>query len=152
TYPLHLGVTEAGNGDDARIKSAVGIGSLLLDGLGDTIRVSLAEEPEAEIPVAREIAALCARPFAEGIASTPADEHEFNTPRLWSGGSAWPTAVGVPSRQTLPTERALATVNGPHPASAGGRIVSRCAPLGSLSLPAPPHGTRNAGRADHGRR
>jgi len=119
TYPLHLGVTEAGNGDDARIKSAVGIGSLLLDGLGDTIRVSLAEEPEAEIPVAREIAALCARPFAEGIASTPADEHEFNTPRLWSGGSAWPTAVGVPSRQTLPTERALATVNGPQPASAG---------------------------------
>jgi (E)-4-hydroxy-3-methylbut-2-enyl-diphosphate synthase len=64
-YPLHLGVTEAGNGDDARIKSATGIGSLLLDGLGDTIRVSLAEEPEAEIPVAREIAALCAQPFAD---------------------------------------------------------------------------------------
>ena len=63
-YPLHLGVTEAGNGDDARIKSATGIGSLLLDGLGDTIRVSLAEEPEAEIPVARQIAALCARPLA----------------------------------------------------------------------------------------
>ncbi len=63
-YPLHLGVTEAGNGDDARIKSAAGIGSLLLDGLGDTIRVSLAEEPEAEIPVARDIAALCTRPLA----------------------------------------------------------------------------------------
>ena len=51
-YPFHLGVTEAGNGEDGRIKSAVGIGSLLLDGIGDTIRVSLAEEPEAEIPVA----------------------------------------------------------------------------------------------------
>lgn len=51
-YPLHLGVTEAGDGDDARIKSAMGIGSLLRDGLGDTIRVSLTEPPEAEIPVA----------------------------------------------------------------------------------------------------
>ena len=50
-YPLHLGVTEAGDGEDARIKSAIGIGSLLLDGLGDTIRVSLTEDPVAEIPV-----------------------------------------------------------------------------------------------------
>ncbi len=50
-YPLHLGVTEAGDGDDGRIKSAVGIGALLEDGLGDTIRVSLTEEPEAEVPV-----------------------------------------------------------------------------------------------------
>lgn len=51
-YPLHLGVTEAGDGEDGRIKSAAGIGTLLEDGLGDTIRVSLTEEPEAEIPVA----------------------------------------------------------------------------------------------------
>src|SRR5439155_10024785 len=51
-YPLHLGVTEAGDGEDGRIKSAVGIGSLLEDGIGDTIRVSLTEDPEAEIPVA----------------------------------------------------------------------------------------------------
>ncbi len=50
-YPLHLGVTEAGDGEDGRIKSAVGIGTLLEDGLGDTIRVSLTEEPEAEVPV-----------------------------------------------------------------------------------------------------
>lgn len=50
-YPLHLGVTEAGEGEDGRIKSAVGIGALLSDGIGDTIRVSLSEEPEAEIPV-----------------------------------------------------------------------------------------------------
>ena len=54
-YPLHLGVTEAGEGEDGRIKSAVGIGALLADGIGDTIRVSLSEEPEAEIPVAREL-------------------------------------------------------------------------------------------------
>ena len=54
-YPLHLGVTEAGEGEDGRIKSAVGIGALLADGIGDTIRVSLSEEPEAEIPVAYAI-------------------------------------------------------------------------------------------------
>ena len=54
-YPLHLGVTEAGEGEDGRIKSAVGIGSLLADGLGDTIRVSLSEDPEFEIPVGRAL-------------------------------------------------------------------------------------------------
>jgi (E)-4-hydroxy-3-methylbut-2-enyl-diphosphate synthase len=56
-YPLHLGVTEAGEGEDGRIKSATGIGTLLEDGLGDTIRVSLTEEPEFEIPVARALVA-----------------------------------------------------------------------------------------------
>ncbi|MDB5019248.1 MAG: 4-hydroxy-3-methylbut-2-en-yl diphosphate synthase [Pedobacter sp.] len=56
-YPLHLGVTEAGDGEDGRIKSAVGIGTLLEDGLGDTIRVSLTEDPEFEAPVARALAA-----------------------------------------------------------------------------------------------
>jgi (E)-4-hydroxy-3-methylbut-2-enyl-diphosphate synthase len=54
-YPLHLGVTEAGDGEDGRIKSSVGIGTLLEDGLGDTIRVSLTEEPEAEVPVANDL-------------------------------------------------------------------------------------------------
>src|SRR5688500_12195483 len=54
-YPLHLGVTEAGEGEDGRIKSAVGIGTLLEDGIGDTVRVSLTEEPEAEIPVAKAL-------------------------------------------------------------------------------------------------
>lgn len=55
-YPLHLGVTEAGDGEDGRIKSSLGIGTLLEDGLGDTIRVSLTEEPEAEVPVAKALA------------------------------------------------------------------------------------------------
>jgi (E)-4-hydroxy-3-methylbut-2-enyl-diphosphate synthase len=63
-YPLHLGVTEAGEGEDARIKSAIGIGSLLADGLGDTIRVSLTEDPWHEIPVCREIVSR-----AEGFAT-----------------------------------------------------------------------------------
>ena len=57
-YPLHLGVTEAGEGEDGRIKSAVGIGALLTEGIGDTIRVSLSEEPEAEIPVAKKLVAM----------------------------------------------------------------------------------------------
>ena len=57
-YPLHLGVTEAGEGEDGRIKSAVGIGALLTEGIGDTIRVSLSEEPENEIPVARKLVDL----------------------------------------------------------------------------------------------
>jgi (E)-4-hydroxy-3-methylbut-2-enyl-diphosphate synthase len=56
-YPLHIGVTEAGDGEDGRIKSAIGIGTLLEDGIGDTIRVSLTEDPEFEIPVCRDIAA-----------------------------------------------------------------------------------------------
>lgn len=65
-YPLHLGVTEAGDGEDGRIKSAVGIGALLEDGLGDTIRVSLTEAPEAELPVARMLVERYeARPHAD---------------------------------------------------------------------------------------
>jgi len=71
-YPLHLGVTEAGDGEDGRIKSAVGIGALLTEGIGDTIRVSLSEEPECEIPVARKIVDSiedCTRLRAEAEAS-----------------------------------------------------------------------------------
>lgn len=75
-YPLHLGVTEAGDGPDARIKSAAGIGTLLAEGLGDTIRVSLSEPPEAEIPVAKALVDyVCSRasaaPVREYVAHTP---------------------------------------------------------------------------------
>ena len=66
-YPLHLGVTEAGEGEDGRIKSAVGIGTLLEDGLGDTVRVSLTEEPEFEIPVARELVSRYAARSGHGM-------------------------------------------------------------------------------------
>ena len=72
-YPLHLGVTEAGNDEDGRIKSAVGIGALLTDGIGDTIRVSLSEPPEAEIPVARQLIDHINRTRAEEYAPMPAD-------------------------------------------------------------------------------
>ena len=75
-YPLHLGVTEAGEGEDGRIKSAVGIGALLTEGIGDTIRVSLSEEPECEIPVARKLADMipeCSRLREEAEASIKDD-------------------------------------------------------------------------------
>lgn len=75
-YPLHLGVTEAGDGEDGRIKSAIGIGALLEDGIGDTIRVSLTEDPEFEIPVCRDIVKRYAgrenhEAIAEYISQTP---------------------------------------------------------------------------------
>ena len=75
-YPLHLGVTEAGEGEDGRIKSAVGIGALLTEGIGDTIRVSLSEEPECEIPVARHLVEFipeCTRLRAEAEAGIKDD-------------------------------------------------------------------------------
>ena len=75
-YPLHLGVTEAGEGEDGRIKSAVGIGALLTEGIGDTIRVSLSEEPECEIPVARQLVdsiGECTRLRAEAEANITND-------------------------------------------------------------------------------
>lgn len=110
-YPLHLGVTEAGNELEGRIKSAVGIGSLLVDGIGDTIRVSLSEDPVAEIPVARMI-----RDYVEGIsaaAPTSDDMAEgydpFNPARRPSrhagsiGDGQIPVAVGVDmGRNELP--------------------------------------------------
>ncbi len=87
-YPLHLGVTEAGDGEDGRIKSAVGIGALLEDGLGDTIRVSLTEDPEFEIPVALNLVSRYAQrkkhleiPHADQIntiAALPYSPYEFN--------------------------------------------------------------------------
>lgn len=78
-YPLHLGVTEAGDGDDGRIKSALGIGSLLEDGIGDTIRVSLTEDPEFEIPVAQKIVQRYAHRTANQT-NTP----EVKAPAYWS--------------------------------------------------------------------
>ncbi len=74
-YPLHLGVTEAGDGEDARVKSAIGIGSLLADGLGDTIRVSLTEDPIYEVPVARQLVAWAAK-IQKDISPTSFEEVE----------------------------------------------------------------------------
>jgi len=81
-FPLHLGVTEAGEGEDGRIKSAVGIGTLLADGIGDTIRVSLSEAPEAEVPVARQLRDYIVRreghPRIEGVKCEEFDSLHFH--------------------------------------------------------------------------
>jgi len=108
-YPLHLGVTEAGDGEDGRIKSAVGIGALLEDGLGDTIRVSLTEEPEFEIPVARKLAERYHQrenhqPIRE-ISSIPINFFEFK-PRHSAkigniGGDQVPVIIGDLSDEAL---------------------------------------------------
>lgn len=80
-FPLHLGVTEAGDAEDGRIKSALGIGALLSDGLGDTIRVSLSEEPEFEIPVARKLVDYVAsRADHMYIPGVPAEEFDYLSP------------------------------------------------------------------------
>ena len=90
-YPLHLGVTEAGDGEDGRIKSAIGIGSLLEDGIGDTIRVSLTEDPELEIPVCKDIVKRYEKRSLEAGAMRPESaagdqnsgfriQHESNAP------------------------------------------------------------------------
>ena len=76
-YPIHLGVTEAGSGIEGRIKSAVGIGALLCDGIGDTIRVSLSEDPEAEIPVARKLVDyILEREGHEPVEASPAPGYD----------------------------------------------------------------------------
>jgi (E)-4-hydroxy-3-methylbut-2-enyl-diphosphate synthase len=80
-YPLHLGVTEAGDGEDGRIKSAIGIGTLLEDGIGDTIRVSLTEDPEFEIPVCKDLVKRY-----EGRESIPAKASEILIPSLLQTG------------------------------------------------------------------
>ena len=85
-FPLHLGVTEAGDGEDARVKSALGIGSLLADGIGDTIRVSLSEDPEAEIPVGRMIVAhidaIAADPGVPGDCDGPLPARVVDVPLI----------------------------------------------------------------------
>jgi (E)-4-hydroxy-3-methylbut-2-enyl-diphosphate synthase len=79
SYPFHLGVTEAGDGEDGRVKSAIGIGALLEDGIGDTIRVSLTEDPVKEVPVARALAARYEARFAkpEPVSSAPLAQAPF---------------------------------------------------------------------------
>ena len=78
SYPLHLGVTEAGDGEDGRIKSAIGIGTLLEDGIGDTIRVSLTEDPELEIPVCRDIVKRYNGPIVNSLSIPSVDKLPYS--------------------------------------------------------------------------
>ena len=115
-YPLHLGVTEAGEGEDGRIKSAVGIGALLTEGIGDTIRVSLSEEPECEIPVARKLVDMieeCATLRAQAEASIEDDTITLN--------------LDAPDWETLQLKAAM---------SVGGLLIDRKATKLIITSPA----------------
>ena len=112
-YPFHVGVTEAGDGEDGRLKSSVGIGALLLDGIGDTIRVSLTEDPVHEIPVAQSLVKLCDLSRLEPVPALPEalDFYAFHrreTPVIHLGplavGGREKIAVGTsdPGSETLP--------------------------------------------------
>ena len=97
-YPLHLGVTEAGDAEDGRIKSAVGIGALLADGIGDTLRVSLAEAPENEIPVAKELVDyITVRAGHSAIDAQPYEGFNYEEPARRAT-----TAVGVVGGENVP--------------------------------------------------
>lgn len=117
-YPLHLGVTEAGEGEDGRIKSAVGIGALLADGIGDTIRVSLSEEPEAEIPVARHLVDYVTR--RDGhlmIPATACEDFDWLNPERRKtvaagniGGNNVPVVVGTTNAPINSTKEEMPAV------------------------------------------
>jgi len=100
-YPLHLGVTEAGQGDDGRIKSAVGIGALLSEGIGDTIRISLTENPEEEIPVARKLVDYFVKRYKhrpiKSFADYPLNPFEYSKRKTFSvlniGGKHHPVVI-----------------------------------------------------------
>lgn len=109
-FPLHLGVTEAGDGEDGRVRSAVGIGTLLAQGIGDTIRVSLSEEPECEIPVARELVEyITARKYAPEITGSYAPGYDTVNPQPRTtfatgivGGNNVPVVIGLDEIGTEP--------------------------------------------------
>lgn len=110
-FPLHLGVTEAGDGEDARVKSAVGIGSLLADGIGDTIRVSLSEDPVNEIPVARALVEYVAERAPQVLRCedlTPAGDPAIVAVNPHDDGSAAPLAtLHVSYPDTMPADRVV---------------------------------------------
>ena len=107
-YPLHLGVTEAGEGEDGRIRSACGIGALLADGIGDTIRVSLTEDPEEEIPVARAIARHFEKQRQQGTTLFPEKSH-FNPHAYNKRETAGNTLAGG-SKKPLVMQNAIMAV------------------------------------------
>ena len=147
-YPLHLGVTEAGDGEDARIKSAVGIGSLLADGIGDTIRVSLTEAPEHEVPVARmlldHIATRGAHTAAEGNYERrePGSDvplviglDRADVPEGWQHiTAAHPDIIGQVRAAAAPSGRIAVTAVYPAGMSADEVLIAASVDLGSLLL------------------
>ncbi len=119
-FPLHLGVTEAGDGEDGRVKSAVGIGSLLADGIGDTIRVSLSEAPEAEVPVAQALLSHIARMKDAEINYDLSNAQTFQRPN-----APTPVAVGVDfAPDAIPDKYVVVTAETTNaPAELKGKIL-----------------------------
>ncbi|MEI6950576.1 (E)-4-hydroxy-3-methylbut-2-enyl-diphosphate synthase [Paraflavisolibacter sp. H34] len=118
-YPLHLGVTEAGDGEDGRIKSAVGIGTLLEDGIGDTIRVSLTEDPELEIPVCNDIIQRytperMSEPALPSVATVPYNPFEYRRRETFAvgniGGGQVPVVIADFSKRTAITPADLQSI------------------------------------------
>ncbi len=114
-YPLHLGVTEAGDGEDGRVKSAVGIGTLLEDGLGDTVRVSLTEDPEFEAPVAKALIDRYTNRFKGYYQGLPpyiglTDAYETQTVNNFVGGSMVPRVIVNLSSENLRDPQILSAV------------------------------------------
>lgn len=146
-YPLHLGVTEAGDGEDGRIKSAIGIGALLDDGLGDTIRVSLTEDPEAEVPVAFRLVApynaggpaLAARLPAQPELPDPRDPYGY-TRRLAAELAGLELGGAQPTRVVLDADARATSASGeeiPPPDLVrvrAGSTLAYLAPPGSAPL------------------
>ena len=128
-YPLHLGVTEAGEGEDGRIKSAVGIGALLTEGIGDTIRVSLSEEPEEEIPVAKKLVELideCAALRRQAEATIKDDTITLELPDNPESPDQWETlqlkaamAVGALLIDRKATKLIISLTSNPSPQGRG---------------------------------
>lgn len=129
-YPLHLGVTEAGSDAEGRIKSAAGIGALLNDGLGDTIRVSLTEAPEAEIPVARALADHCQR-LTSAKAISPVDTTKY-TPYSYSRRET--DCVGLVGGKTPPAVIVVCDAEKVNNADATIRSIDAALPYSTLTL------------------
>ena len=146
TYPIHLGVTEAGNGLEGRIKSAVGIGALLADGIGDTIRVSLTEAPENEIPVAR----LLADHFRERPGRFEVKHPERYSPTVYRRRSGCTDARRA--RRDHPRVPPLGEhVAEPHGRTACGDPLARRRRTGGGRPPLRRHGSHDAGRKGRSR-
>jgi (E)-4-hydroxy-3-methylbut-2-enyl-diphosphate synthase len=139
-FPIHLGVTEAGEGEDGRIKSAVGIGTLLLEGIGDTIRVSLSEDPANEIPVAKALVAIAEKAMKAEVPDSKTKLNWFNgetytrrqsTPVGQIGGGALP--VVLTSAETSPAGVVLMRLDHANPLEQGRYLFGKMAAEGNNS-------------------
>jgi (E)-4-hydroxy-3-methylbut-2-enyl-diphosphate synthase len=139
-FPIHLGVTEAGEGEDGRIKSAVGIGTLLLEGIGDTIRVSLSEDPANEIPVAKALVAIAEKAMKAEVPDSKTKLNWFNgetytrrqsTPVGEIGGGALPVVWNASTE--VPQGVTLMVLDQANPLEQGRRLFGQMAATGNNS-------------------